>query len=249
MGSACLNILLSALTLVTHVCAVAQKPFNDSISAPVLKSKIITRVELIGGASLIMPDGIESFNEIRTPKLGFLGGVGLRHTFTPKLDLGLNILYEDKGYRLETNSKNDDYTPPADQKNILDITFNYVTASLLVRYAVDKSNRLYFGAGPYYGFLFSEKILSEIFINGSLINKNSYKGQSPYTDYKKHDLGITSLIGYDIKLRSRLGCNVQLVYNLGLLNIALPHITAMRNTTFALHCGFYLKNSSSVNHN
>jgi len=231
------------------LCVEAQNISNDSFSPPAFKTRIITRVEVIGGTSIIMPHGTESFNEIRVPKWELVGGVGLRHTFNSWLNLGLNILYEDKGYRLEINQKNEDYTPPADQKGIIDITFNYVTASLLLRYVVDKRNRLYIGTGPYYGYLFSEKILTKIYINGSLVSKSTYKGASPYDNYKKHDIGATAMIGYEIKLKSRVGCNVQLMYNLGLMNVALPNITSMTNTTYALHFGFYLKNGSEIRKN
>jgi len=249
MGLARINIFLCLSILFNGLCAEAQKISNDSLSVPTLKARIITRVDLMGGVNLILPNGTESFNNIRTPKWGVLGGIGLQHAFSPRLQVGLKILYEDKGYKLETNSKNDDYTPPADQKGIINITFNYVTASLLMRYTIDKRNRFYVGAGPYYGYLFSEKILTELYINGSLVNKSTYKGQSPYSDYEKHDIGITALVGYDIKLKSRLGCNVELLCNPGLVNVALPPIASMKNMTYAVHFSFYLKNSSSITHN
>jgi len=215
----------------------AQDHMIRSSATELSPKKLVSKIEFLLGPSYIRPHGVESFNSTQDFKLGVSAGVGLIHQLSSRFDLNLKFFYEDKGYRLETVAINSDYNPPATQRSVIDITFNYATASISPRFLVDKNQHFYLSAGPYVGYLFSERIQNEIYINEVLISKTGSRGVSPYYDYKKVDVGLTTMIGYDININRRLAGTFQFLYNLGLIEVTKGTIAPMSNTTYSLLLG------------
>ena len=104
-----------------------------------IPGKVIDKVEIIFAPSLIMPqengfsDYINSITLGRItyrvkPKLGYLAGMGLIHSFGKRFDLNARILYEKKGYKWEHYNS---LTPDTVYTTNYDIRSGYLTYSIL----------------------------------------------------------------------------------------------------------------------
>ncbi|MBL7872882.1 MAG: outer membrane beta-barrel protein [Cyclobacteriaceae bacterium] len=195
--------------------------------------KIISKAEILAGANLIYPK--KEYIEDRYRKFGYVVNLDLIHEVNSKLDIGLKMGYENKGFKSISNSNNPDFPPPSAQKVIQNLTLNYLTVTLYPKIKLLDSRRLYVGGGPYIGKLISERLKTEIFINGSLLQKTGSR-PDPSKNHKLYDSGILLLIGYNFQLFKREG-TFEVQYSIGLRNTTLPSSLEVRNQTMNILFG------------
>jgi hypothetical protein len=199
---------------------------------------IVSELEFMVGPDFIYPF-VNIGSESRVVKVGVVASLGLTHQFSSKVSLNFKLSYENKGIRSIYYSLNEDYNPPAQQKGIQNITLNYVTVALLPRYHPLKKVNVYIGAGPYFGYLISEKFLKEVYINGQLVSKSG-GNPDPHEFYKEYDLGLTSLVGYNFRLTSKFSGCLQFIYNLGMTDVIKSQDEKLRNNSFIFLVGISL---------
>jgi hypothetical protein len=209
---------------------------GDSSLFSIVPKRLINEVELTFGYGIIYPS-VEAAEENLVAKYGLTGGVGFTHKFSSWINLSLKLTYENKGEKKVYNSLNEDYSPPAQQKAIRNITMNYVVASLMPTVYPWKKPLIYIGAGPYVGYLVSTKLFNEVYINGHLVSKS---GSHPDPDeyFEKVDIGITTMVGYNFKLTARIVGTVQLVSNFGLVDVG--KFSGMQNNSYVFSAGILL---------
>jgi len=206
--------------------------------------RFISELEFLVGPALIIAGGDATTINNRVPWLGFSFGVAAVRKITSKFAMGIKVSYEDKGLRSIYYSVNYDYNPPAQQKSVQDIKLRYGLISILPRYWIIKRPKIYISAGPYFGYLVSERYYTELYIDGKLVTKY---GSRPDPDlyYKKFDFGLTAGALYSFTInKKRNGC-VQFFYNHGFLEVNKPTLfPVIRNTTYALLLGISLNRSN-----
>lgn len=181
--------------------------------------------------------------EARVGKVGFNATLGLFHDLTSRLDIGIQLSYQNKGYKFEVYSENPG--PPATDKALTDVTLNYVTATILPRYCVTPSKRLQLGVGPYFGYLTTTRLVQKQFFQGDVVNKYSSR-PNPDIDYKEFDWGASFQVGANFPITERKGIAIQFLYSLGITDINKPVIDKIRNNTFSLLFGIYINRNNHL---
>jgi hypothetical protein len=234
---ACVLVISCLMFLASFFTSQAQQNLNTEEVPPSYPKKIISNINLIVGVNLIYPQ--IKYMENRDLKIGYCAGVGLVHEINSTLDINLKIAYENKGYKSTTFSPNTDYTPPAMQEFMQNVTLNYLTASLYPKVKISPTRRIFFGVGPYFGRLLSTRLKSELYINGVPIQKYGTR-PDPFVSNTKYDFGITSLIGYDFFIFKKK-MMIEIHYCMGIKNISQPTISEFRNQTisFLLSAGLF----------
>ena len=226
-------VLISCLTSV-HSHIYSQE--NTSASSNDLNVRyprpLISKIEVLTGGSFIYGVWKDSQSS-HAVKIGYSANIGFVHEFNSRVGINVKLLYEDKGIKDILYSP---YDPPSVSKSITDITLNYLTVSVLPRYSLDQKNQFYLSIGPYFSYLLSNKYSAELYVDGELFQKSSYRSTKSST-FKEYDFGATALIGYDIHFNQRIGGTIQVLYNAGLINASKPEITPFRNNTISLLLG------------
>jgi hypothetical protein len=230
-------IVLVVVVLIVHMNGQVNAQ-SDSTLYAMASRLLISEMDLMFGYGIIYPS-VELAKENLVPKYGWTASVGFTHKFSSEFSLALRLAYENKGEKKVYKSLNEDYNPPAQQKAIRNITMNYVTAALIPRVHPFKKADIYFGAGPYLGYLVNTKLLNEVYINGQLVSKS---GSHPDPDeyFGELDFGLTAMIGYNFKLTPKMAGSVQLLCNFGLVDVGKT--SGMQNNTYAVSCGLSLPN-------
>lgn len=204
------------------------------------RHRFVSHVEVLLGGGMIFFRGSEFYSENDVHKAGFSANVALVHKFDSRLQLKSLIAYEVKGSRLIINSINADYNPPAEQKHLLDLTLNYATVTVFAKYSLLKIKGPFFGFGPYFSYLFREKLNSKLYINGALTT--SYAAiNDPGINYRWYDAGLAFTAGVDMRVaRKRFGI-LQVNYHRGMTDINQPMLTQIRNNAISILMGITLK--------
>src|SRR5690606_7177096 len=126
-------------------------------------------------------------------KWAFTVGIDLAHEFNSPLELSLQIDYSRTGFKAVGHSLNTDSIPPANQKNVQDVSLNYIRATVIPSYSVGVKKHIKIGIGGYFGYLQSQKLLNEIFINGVRIVQQGSRDDLGFLEY---DAGISVQAGY-----------------------------------------------------
>ena len=240
LSSSFIRIIILTSFLALSGTVNSQNLLAESVLNRVSSKRLISKVELLAGASVIYPYGGSWLEHVRVAKLGFLGGAGLIHVFDSRWAINMKFGYGNKGEKLIIYNYSDPrFGPPGTTKGTFDFTLNYVTMSIVPRYYIFKQIKFYVGLGPYFGYLNSVKGYSDLFINGSLVAQSSWR-QDPHLNYKEMDIGIESMLGYDIPI-NRVDCSIQFISSLGLIDITKQGNYPLRNNTFSLVLGFSTK--------
>ena len=226
--------------------ATAQEPESNPDLSKLYPKRLVSKIEFLVGPSIIYPYGGTWLKDIRVAKLGLAASVGLIHVINSRLAINLKCGYGNKGLKLIIYDDSDiRYNPPAAIKSIFDITLNYATVSILPRYSFFKNREFYIGLGSYFGYLNYEKIFSELTINGTVVARSVSK-PNPHLVYKEIDIGIESMVGYDIRMYKKINCSIQFHYSLGLVDVSKAGTYPLRNNTFTLLVGFSINKSNYV---
>jgi hypothetical protein len=226
--------------------ATAQEQESKPDLGKLYSKRLVSKIEFLVGPSVIYPYGGAWLKDIQVAKIGLAGSVGFIHVINSRLAINLKCGYGNKGQKLIINDDSDiRYNPPATIKSIFDITLNYATVSILPRYSFFKNREFYTGLGLYFGYLDYEKIFSELTINGTVVARSVSK-PNPHLVYKEIDIGIESLVGYDIRMYKKINCSIQFLYNLGLMDVTKEGTYPLRNSTFSLLLGFSINKSNYV---
>jgi hypothetical protein len=143
-----------------------------------------------------------------SPMAAFSGGLFFQYNLNKTFALRADPGFERKGYFAS-------YTYNIYQNNSTEkdrANFNYLTIPILIRASIGTKIRYFINAGPYIGFLLSEKEKYTPPNSASLIyNYTSY--------YKTTDIGITAGLGLAIPIKENFALSVEIRNNLGLMNI------------------------------
>ncbi|MEK6781754.1 MAG: outer membrane beta-barrel protein [Bacteroidota bacterium] len=235
--------LIALPVLLIAFYATAQEPVSEPDLAKLQPKRLVSKIEFLAGPSIIYPYGNEGFEKARVGKLGFAANVGLIHNINSRLAINLKFRYENKGSKTIAYSPN--IPPPDSQKSILDVTLKYATFSLLPCYSIWKEREFYIGFGPYFGYLNSVKTSIEVYMNG-ILSGQSTSSPDPYLFNKAFDVGLTTVIGYNVHINQKTECSVQFLHNLGLVYLSKDTTYPVRNNTFSLLLGFSINKNSYV---
>ena len=229
-----LFVLVFSITSATY----AQEQTSHTIKYP---SRIISQFEFLVGANLIYARGSDFMKEARVGKIGFNSTLGLYHNFNTTWDLGIQISYQQKGYKFEVFSEN--AGPPPTDKATTDVTLNYVTATFFPRYSIIPSRKFQIGLGPYLGYLSTTRLVQKQFFQGDLVNKYSSR-PDPGSDYENLDWGVSFQAGANFPFNDRRDLSIQFLYSLGIADINKPTIDKINNSTFSLLVGLHINRNS-----
>lgn len=163
----------------------------------------------------------------RDPSVVFMAGMFVQYNFSKNFALRMDPGFEQKGYNLT-------YTFTDPSGNILGdykttSRFNYITVPILFRASVGNKINYFINAGPYIGFLLSEKFKNDY--DNSITNNTKY--------YHTADIGITAGIGLAVPINERFSFSIELRNNFGLYNISKSEDPKISVKTFSgnLLCG------------
>lgn len=172
----------------------------------------ILNIGIEGGPSLISlygNDKVESYNDL---SLGFSGGLSFQYNFSKLVALRTNINFDRKGLTTKNQATDENGDPIGELT--FHSNFNYLTLPILGRLTFGKKINFYVNAGPYLGYLLSQRDITEAF--------GEYpKSEMDNTDnFKQLDFGITSGLGMNFPIQEKLLLSFEIRNNLGLTNIS-----------------------------
>jgi hypothetical protein len=210
---------------------------QESLTA---RKRFVSNVELLVGSGTVFFRGDEFYKETGVFKPGFSANVGLVHKFNSRVHLNSVIAYQLKGNKWIHSSVEPGYPSPGNLKHIMDITTKYATLTLFAKYSFSKGGKLFIGCGPYFGYLFREKVVSRLYLNGSLLTMSGTR-LDPDSDYKRYDIGLAMTTGINLRSKRKRKANVQIIYQKGLVDINQPMITQIRNNAISILLGITVK--------
>jgi opacity protein-like surface antigen len=142
----------------------------------------------------------------------FFTGASFEFCFTEFTSLRTGLAFERKGVRFMSVVR-DEYSNPIGSvpaRNYLD----YLTLPLMAKVAFGKKPKFFVNAGPYIGYLISQKdvIYDSEFMNAVITVNNSER-------YKKLDMGFTAGLGTEMPLTDKVKLSFELRQNLGVYNV------------------------------
>jgi hypothetical protein len=141
--------------------------------------------------------------------VAFSGGLFFQYNLNKTFSLRADPGFERKGYHYNYNYN---YPLPNISNEKVRESFNYLTIPVLLRASIGNKIRYFINAGPYIGFLLSEKERDTPPNQATLIYNNT-------NYYTKTDLGITAGIGLAIPIKDKFALSLEIRNNLGLMNI------------------------------
>jgi hypothetical protein len=204
-----------------------------SYSSYCQKSKITLGLELTPTMNSIRGNSfVNSFN----PLFSFSTGLNIEYIINDKYSIKSGLTYDKKGAKTEIDYRDANGGPltPIDVRE----NFNYLVLPILGSFSSHGNTKFYFDAGPYIGFLLSQKEIWES--NGSFPGKTS-----DYTaSTKKIDLGLSLGLGVKIPLKDHWLILVGLKENLGLINtskyLAVDN-SSVKTNSFGIQLSFKYK--------
>jgi len=150
-----------------------------------------------------------------------IGGI-VRYHVNDWLALRSDFIYSQKGKKY--------HSPFGNSPNIVTDQFNYVIIPLKVeistgeRVGLDKGQKLFFAAGPYYGFLLNAE------------RKDNSTNISLKETTENYDYGLSLDLGFEFPVKSH-SITAGINYEMGLSKIA-EYDNDLRNKTFSFNIGF-----------
>jgi hypothetical protein len=217
-----------------------QRKISEMQGSLTARKRFVSNVEILFGSGMVFFRGSEFYKETGVFKPGFSANVGLVHKFNSRVQLNSIIGYQSKGNKWIYYSVGPGYPPPGNLKQIVDITIKYATVTLFATYSFSKSEKLFIGCGPYFSYLFREKVVSKLYVNGSLFTMSGTR-LDPGSSYKRSDIGLAMTTGINIRSKRKPKAKVQIIYEKGMMDINQPMITQIRNNAISILLGITLK--------
>jgi opacity protein-like surface antigen len=166
------------------------------------------------------------------PRLGFSSGFSLEYFISKQFSFRTSLNYERKGARVKLIVIDDDVDMGT---HILYFNYDYLTLPLLASFSTNGKSRLYFNAGPYLGYLLSQK---------NIYNTGLKKTEDNTDNTKKIDFGLTFGLGLKIPLGNKLLLDLGLNDNFGLINVqkeTAVYNSSIKTNSFGLQLGLQYK--------
>jgi hypothetical protein len=231
-----MNLMASLFFLLLSM-SFAHAQRQSSTTTDAYARHIVSRFELTLGPNFIYVTGSDFMKQHRIGKWGLRGGISLIHTFNSHWELYAKFSYENKGCRTRLYSENPG--PPPTDELVEDNTLNYITLTILPKYAVMADRKLIFGIGPYIGYLTTVKVDQKLYYQGEVVSRFRRRFD-PDLFHKEFDFGLTVMVGSYLAVKKR-EVTIQFVYSRGLVDANDPSAGKFRNNTFSLLVGIPLK--------
>lgn len=198
-----MKIILLIFCLATHLSSSAQKNINFGFHVGIGEYKIY---------------GNESFQNTFGVKYGFLpgwsAGIDLKKRLSNKLNLFLQLNYENKGTRV-TEPLFTDVSGQTRFSAKVSLKTSFIVLPILFKYNLTSGNNsLYMTGGPYLGFLMkSQQTVTDIEPYEDII----YEENLAY--YNRVEFGLNLGIGYDFPLSTKQKLFIELRGATGLTNL------------------------------
>lgn len=167
-----------------------------------------------GGPNRTWISGNEYFNKSGNSKkaANFFAGASFELCFTENTALKTGLAFERKGVKF-TSIVRDDFSNPiggVPARTYLD----YLTLPLMAKIAFGKNPKFFVNAGPYIGYLLSQKdvVYDDEFMHTVFTVDNSDR-------YKKLDMGVAAGLGTEVALTDQVKLSLEVRHNLGVYNI------------------------------
>src|SRR5258706_2334440 len=232
------KLIVGGFTLSLVICVQVFSQNKPDLNANRLRT-ITSKMEVFIGPSSVSIHGNEGFANFGVPKVGYAGGIGFIHNFGRIVALNARILWERKGFRQREVIT---YVPdpggaPVTGTLTSNITNDYLTISILPRFAFGKYGRFNIGAGGYFGSLRKSKTTNHYFYpihyNVTTNSKN---------EYNQYDGGLSFNLGYTFPFRRSLSFTIQFLNNYGLRQISRfynlnPGYESIKNNSYSVLVG------------
>ena len=169
-----------------------------------------------------------------TTAFGITGAFNLNRTLLFQTELG----YERKGNKF-TNQYWDDMGELVDDSTYLVKTnLDYVTIPLFAKINLGRSNKFYFQAGGYYGYLLRTRFSGMKF--GILVSRENI-----ISGLARHDYGVVLGGGLETPIRRELSLLLDMKYNLGMKDLNIDplvhgHSNSIKNKSFIMSMGIVI---------
>jgi hypothetical protein len=178
---------------------------------------INSNMEVFIGPSSVSIHGNEGFANYGVPKVGYAGGIGFIHNFGRKVALNARVLWERKGFRQREVIT---YVPdpggaPVTGTLTNNISNDYLTVSILPRFAFGKYGRFNIGAGGYFASLRKSKTTDHYFYPIPYTVTTNSKNE-----YDQYDGGLSFNLGYTFPFQRSMSFTIQFLNNYGLRQIS-----------------------------
>jgi hypothetical protein len=229
------RVLLTFITTLLILTSYAQDDVTarSKTNAP---KPFISSLEFLVGPSMVFLRGDDYWKEVSVFKAGYFAGILAVHEFNGRMKISMGFSYERKGSKTINYSLNPDYAPPAVRKHITNLDLNYVGVTLMQRYGITKNEKFLLGFGPYFSHLLGVRVSSELYENGTIINKSSGRLNVGF-NHKILDLGLGMMLGYNFHRNEKRAGSVQLQYRYGIVVVNQEMLPQMRNHSVSLVLG------------
>ncbi len=158
---------------------------------------ISSDISILGGVSHYALNSVSNQIDEKSPGVSYLGGLYLNCRFSYVGSVGVGIRFE-KNQLIEDRSKLDTY---------------YFGFPVKINYYTGPAKRLFFGAGPYVGYLIYSR--SRQFSHEGIVI-NSYTLNDVFSRF---NLGLICSAGYSLPITNKFTIHAELEYVLGVLPI------------------------------
>jgi len=169
-----------------------------------------------------------------TPAISLIGNFHITRSFVMQMEVG----YELKGNKFTYEVWDAAGQPIEDSSYIEKTNMGYVTVPLFFKYNLGSSNKFYFQAGGYYGYLLHAGFSGEM--NNEMVSRVNIKsGLSP------HDYGLVIGGGLETPFRRGLSMLLDVKYNYGLKDLntdseILGHSNPVKTKSFVMSMGIII---------
>ncbi len=166
-----------------------------------------------------------------TPTFGITGAINFNRSILFQTELG----YERKGNKF-TNQYWDEFGDLVDDSTYLvKSNLDYVTIPLFAKFNMGRSNKFYFQAGGYYGYLLRARFAGMKF--GEMVSKDNI-----LPGLARNDYGLVFGGGLETPIRRELSLLLDVKFNLGMKNLNIDsniigHSNPIRNKSFIMSMG------------
>ena len=165
-------------------------------------------------------------------RLSFSTGLTFEYFIDQQFSLKSGLLFERKGSKIKMDEVDQNGAPLGAQET--KINFDYSILPVLCSYSTKGKTKLYINAGPYVGFLLSQKN------NFSSVGTIPEHTEDNSENTKHLDLGLSLGLGLNFKLNEKLLLDLGLRENRGLINVNKLHVTnggSITTNSFGLQLG------------
>ena len=169
-----------------------------------------------------------------TPTISFTGAFNLNKNFLFQTEVG----FERKGNKFTNNAWDNLGVIIEDSTYEVKTNMDYITIPLFVKFNLGRSNKFYFQAGGYYGYLLGAKFSGVKF--GEVVEKESI-----INGFSLHDYGVIIGGGLETPISREMSLLLDVKYNYGLkdLNIdpaIIGHSDPILNKSFVMSMGLVI---------